>query len=233
MDVYHPDTVFSSIDRQGRYAWANQPQIAVWNLAQFATCLIPLMGEEEAAVEAATTAVHRFAPLYQAAWLRRFGDKLGIDGAANQSADREPAADDGRTAGRFHPCLRGPVDGTARDEFADPAAFDAWARDWQALSPDTTVMVRANPRRIPRNTPGRTGDRIRRGGRHGAFRTTVRRDHPSARPAHRLGRSGAGTDTCAGGSPDVSAAPDGVVRACPLRVTRTPPRSPATPVRMD
>ena len=44
MDVYHPDTVFSSIDRTGRYAWANQPQIAVWNLAQFATCRIPLMG---------------------------------------------------------------------------------------------------------------------------------------------------------------------------------------------
>ena len=151
MDVYHPDTVFSSIDRQGRYAWANQPQIAVWNLAQFATCLIPLMGEEEAAVEAATTAVHRFAPLYQAAWLRRFGDKLGIDGAANQSLIESLLQMMAEQRADFTRVFAGLSDGTARDEFADPAAFDAWARDWQALSPDTTVMVRANPRRIPRN----------------------------------------------------------------------------------
>lgn len=151
MDAYHPATVFSSIDRQGRYAWANQPQIAVWNLAQFATCLIPLMGEEEAAVEAATEAVHRFAPLYQAAWLRRFGDKLGIEGAPNRALIErlltlmaEQRADFTRT---FH----GLADGTARDEFTGRAAFDAWAADWQALNPDKGLMARTNPLRIPRN----------------------------------------------------------------------------------
>src|SRR5690606_37265284 len=78
MDGYHPDTVFSSIDHAGRYAWAQQPQMAVWNLAQLATCLIPLMGERDAAIEAATRSVHSFAPLYQAAWTRRFGKKLGL-----------------------------------------------------------------------------------------------------------------------------------------------------------
>jgi serine/tyrosine/threonine adenylyltransferase len=62
MDVYHPDTVFSSIDRGGRYAWSQQPQIAVWNLAQLATCLVPLMGEREAAIEAATKSVHSSRP---------------------------------------------------------------------------------------------------------------------------------------------------------------------------
>lgn len=151
MDVYHPQTVFSSIDRQGRYAWANQPQIAVWNLAQFATCLIPLMGEEEAAVEAATTAVHRFAPLYQAAWLRRFGAKLGIDGEAHQSLIESLLQMMAEQKADFTRVFAGLSDGTARDEFTDRAAFDVWVRDWHALSPDMAAMARANPRRIPRN----------------------------------------------------------------------------------
>lgn len=151
MDAYHPQTVFSSIDRQGRYAWANQPQIAVWNLAQFATCLIPLMGEEGPAVEAATESVHRFAPLYQAAWLRRFGDKLGIEGAPNRQLVERLLTLMARQRADFTRTFRGLVDGTARDEFTDRAAFDAWAADWQALRPDLGLIARTNPVRIPRN----------------------------------------------------------------------------------
>jgi len=151
MDVYHPDTVFSSIDRTGRYAWANQPQIAVWNLAQFATCLIPLMGEEAEAIEAATAAVHRFAPLYQAAWQRRFGAKLGIDGAAHQELIERLLTLMASQRADFTRVFAGLSDGTARDEFMDRDAFDAWSHDWQALSPDADLMAQANPRRIPRN----------------------------------------------------------------------------------
>lgn len=151
MDVYHPDTVFSSIDRTGRYAWANQPQIAVWNLAQFATCLIPLMGEEGAAVDAATESVHRFTPLYQAAWLRRFGAKLGIEGASNQALIERLLELMAQQRADFTRVFAGLSDGTARDEFTDRETFDAWTRDWQTLSPDTNVMAQANPRRIPRN----------------------------------------------------------------------------------
>ncbi|MDM7458150.1 MAG: YdiU family protein [Paracoccus sp. (in: a-proteobacteria)] len=151
MDVYHPQTVFSSIDRQGRYAWANQPQIAVWNLAQFATCLIPLMGAEGPAIEAATASVHRFAPLYQAAWLRQFGRKLGIDGAAHQPLIERLLTLMAQDRADFTRVFRGLVDGTARAEFAEPARFDAWAADWRALSPDMSIMARSNPVRIPRN----------------------------------------------------------------------------------
>ena len=151
MDAYHPQTVFSSIDRQGRYAWANQPQIAVWNLAQFATCLIPLMGEEGPAVEAATASVHRFAPLYQAAWLRRFGDKLGIEGEPNRPLIERLLTLMAEGRADFTRTFRGLSDGTARDEFTDRAAFDAWAADWQALRPDRGKMARTNPVRIPRN----------------------------------------------------------------------------------
>ncbi|MEZ5868121.1 MAG: protein adenylyltransferase SelO family protein [Defluviimonas denitrificans] len=60
VDGYDPRKVFSSIDQFGRYAYANQPQVALWNLAQFASCLIPLMGDEDTAIAAATEAVNGF-----------------------------------------------------------------------------------------------------------------------------------------------------------------------------
>ena len=152
MDAYHPDTVFSSIDQMGRYRWSEQPQIAVWNLAQLATCLIPLMGEREAAIEAATRSVHAFPALYQAAWLRRFGEKLGLDARPEDKALIErlltlmavQKAD-------FTRVFAGLADGCGRGEFADPGAFDEWAVDWRARQPDAELMAHANPRRIPRN----------------------------------------------------------------------------------
>lgn len=152
MDAYHPDTVFSSIDRAGRYAWAQQPQIAVWNLAQLATCLIPLMGARDAAIEAATKSVHGFAPLYQAAWLRLFGEKLGLTEAApvQDLSERLLTLMAGARAD-FTRVFAGLEDGSARAEFADPAGFDAWALDWRRAGPDPALMAHANPRRIPRN----------------------------------------------------------------------------------
>ncbi|RBP95574.1 uncharacterized protein YdiU (UPF0061 family) [Rhodobacter sp. 140A] len=157
MDAYHPSTVFSSIDQYGRYAYANQPQIAVWNLAQFATCLLPLMGAREAAIEAATEAVNGFVPLYQAEWLARFGRKIGLAAA---TAEDQPLIESllGRMASEradFTRSFRGLVTGSARAEFAEPLAFDTWAPDWQARlareADPQAVMAAANPVRIPRN----------------------------------------------------------------------------------
>ncbi|MRX51839.1 YdiU family protein [Paracoccus sp. S-4012] len=154
MDVFHPETVFSSIDQGGRYAWINQPQIAVWNLAQFATCLIPLMGERQAAIEAATESVHRFPEAYEAAWLERFAAKLGIADPREQDralAERLLVVMAGGEAD-FTRTFAGLADGTARDEFRDPARFDAWAAEWRRRGqPDAALMAAANPRRIPRN----------------------------------------------------------------------------------
>ena len=152
MDGYHPDTVFSSIDHAGRYAWAQQPQIAVWNLAQLATCLIPLMGTRDAAIEAATASVHAFAPLYQAAWLRRFGEKLGLTEAAPVKELAESLLTlMARERADFTRVFAGLSDGSARDEFADPAPFGAWTEGWRKHDPDPALLAHANPRRIPRN----------------------------------------------------------------------------------
>lgn len=157
MDGYRPDQVFSSIDAHGRYAWNEQPNIAVWNLAQLASCLVPLMGNDDAAVAEATRIVHGFPVLYQAEWLRVFGAKLGI--AQPRPEDRElierllslMAAE----RADFTRVFAGLSDGTARDEFIDREAWDRWSRDWQGrIGGDeqaAQVMARANPRRIPRN----------------------------------------------------------------------------------
>jgi protein adenylyltransferase len=157
MDSYHPDTVFSSIDRNGRYAYSNQPDIAVWNLAQLATSLIRLFDDQEAAVEQATEIVHAMPALIQKHWLMRFRAKIGLsteqpddlklitvllDRMATQSAD-------------FTNTFRSLSTVRARDQFVDPGAFDSWADGWQArlgseADPETT-MSRANPAFIPRN----------------------------------------------------------------------------------
>lgn len=79
MDTFDPNTVFSSIDSQGRYAYVNQPYIAAWNLARLAESLLPLLHEEEEqAVKLAEDAIGTFTDLYQAQWLAGMRAKLGI-----------------------------------------------------------------------------------------------------------------------------------------------------------
>jgi len=82
LDTYHPDTVFSSIDHGGRYAFGQQPNIAVWNLARFAETLLPLIDDNtEVAVECATASLERFPDRFADAWLAGFRRKLGLTSA--------------------------------------------------------------------------------------------------------------------------------------------------------
>jgi serine/tyrosine/threonine adenylyltransferase len=162
MDTYRSDQVYSSIDHYGRYAYNRQPDVLVWNLAQLATALLPLMGEDRnAAIEAATEAVHRFPDRFQAEWLRVFRGKIGL--ATEEDGDAELAQ---RLLTRME-TLRADFTNTfralgtpaARDEFLDPQGFDAWEAEWRArlaregASPEARreAILRANPAVIPRN----------------------------------------------------------------------------------
>tara|TARA_B100000963_G_scaffold204298_1_gene177910 strand:+ start:1580 stop:3034 length:1455 start_codon:yes stop_codon:yes gene_type:complete len=81
MDVYDPKTVFSSIDRTGRYAYCNQPVITKWNLARFAECLIPLIDEHQNnAIKIASEIINSFEKKYEEKWLNMMRDKLGLFG---------------------------------------------------------------------------------------------------------------------------------------------------------
>ena len=81
MDHYDPKTVFSSIDKFGRYSFSNQPPITKWNLTRFAECLIPLIDkDEDKAVKIATEAIDNFQNIYETKWLNMMRDKLGLFG---------------------------------------------------------------------------------------------------------------------------------------------------------
>jgi len=173
MDSYHPDTVYSSIDRHGRYAYANQPRIAHWNLACLAQALLPLLGDDEAAaMSEAQSAIDAFPEIYEDAWLRGMRLKLGLSEA--RAEDRllaedllacmaEGGADFTLTfrhlcdAASFDGRMKG--DAAIRNLFADAAAFDDWAGRWrQRLASEDcdpadrrAVMRASNPMFIPRN----------------------------------------------------------------------------------
>jgi uncharacterized protein YdiU (UPF0061 family) len=161
MDGFSPSKSFSAIDRHGRYAYDQQPQIGVWNLAQFATSLLPLMGEDtDAAIEMATKAVHTFPEHYQTAYLSLMRQKIGL--TTSQSGD-EVLIDQllslmAAQGADFTNTFRGLADGTARDQFKDPAGFDDWSASWTARltqEPDSsdiaTRLKRSNPAIIARN----------------------------------------------------------------------------------
>tara|TARA_B100001250_G_C19785636_1_gene784002 strand:+ start:325 stop:1785 length:1461 start_codon:yes stop_codon:yes gene_type:complete len=79
MDNYNPETVFSSIDHHGRYAYCNQPVITKWNLARFAETLLPLINEnKEKAIKIATDTVNEFDSIYKTHWINMMRKKLGL-----------------------------------------------------------------------------------------------------------------------------------------------------------
>ena len=88
MDQYDPMTVFSSIDRDGRYAYGNQANIAKWNLARFAETLLPLLNPDpEISMAIAEDLVSDFDNKFEKYWLKSLGSKLGIDNLESKDLD--------------------------------------------------------------------------------------------------------------------------------------------------
>ncbi|EHQ51977.1 hypothetical protein ECTPHS_04748 [Ectothiorhodospira sp. PHS-1] len=171
MDVYHPDQVFSAIDSRGRYAYANQPAMAQWNLARLAETLLPLIGSDEnQALESATDLVNSFSERFARHWIDVMGLKLGLSTADKGDIALIQGLLQAMQQGQadFTLCFRHLCD-AAEDEgqdepvrrlFTQPEAFDAWARQWRsrlrregAMSPGARAarMRRINPACIPRN----------------------------------------------------------------------------------
>jgi uncharacterized protein YdiU (UPF0061 family) len=163
MDSFDPDTVFSSIDHQGRYAYGNQPTITQWNLSRFAETLLPLIDENvDSAIEKATAVIKSFSERYSDKWLAMMKKKLGLFGddpvdeklitdllewmKANQAdytnTFRDLTGED-FPAGRFY----------KDDDFIN------WHQRWQArlgrnpkpLKSSRCLMRNHNPAVIPRN----------------------------------------------------------------------------------
>lgn len=167
MDDYDPQKVFSSIDQQGRYAYANQPAIAHWNLACLGQSLLTLFDpDEETAVEAAQQALDRFPDLVTGAMLDGFRAKLGLASAENEDAVllqdlldllKQQHADFTLAFRRLAE-LPGKVDGVATLFDFGPAYAD-WLEAWRARCARDELddasrgarMLAASPALIPRN----------------------------------------------------------------------------------
>lgn len=163
MDTYDTATVFSSIDREGRYAYGNQPQIGAWNLARFAETLLPLLHEDEAAaVKMAEETLSEYFSLFHQNWLSGLRSKLGI-------FNEEPE-DEALIAELLEMMQEHQADYTntfralTLNQLAGQIMFDTqeykeWHSKWQQRlerqeeSKDETqaLMKRNNPAVIPRN----------------------------------------------------------------------------------
>jgi serine/tyrosine/threonine adenylyltransferase len=170
MDAYDPAAVFSSIDEQGRYAYANQPRIALWNLTRLAECLLPLFSDQQdKAIEEAQLVLGGFAEAFTAAYQAGLRNKLGLFTAR----DDDPAlaqdlldamarnqADFTLTFRRLSDAALDPGgDAEVRRLFAEPTAYDEWSARWRQRISDEpqdpaarqAAMHSVNPAFIPRN----------------------------------------------------------------------------------
>ena len=169
IDAYDPGAVFSSIDRQGRYSYGNQPVIMHWNLSRFAETLVDLVNPDDLdeAIRMLTNEVNAFPAHYQQQWLGGMRAKLGLIKELPEDLDLANglvAAAEGQNVDftRLFRALAALVEGdpsAVRLLFADPTAFDEWVKRFmQRMNVEdidhkarAQAMNRINPIYIPRN----------------------------------------------------------------------------------
>ncbi|WP_214827676.1 protein adenylyltransferase SelO [Exiguobacterium algae] len=163
MDTYHPHTVFSSIDHEGRYAYANQPYIGSWNLARLAETLLPLLGEtKEEAVDVANKQLTRYTELYKETYFTGLAHKVGLyarkegDDALTDELLRLMLETEADYTNTFRSLTLGEIESLP---FATREDGKAWIQAWrkrigeQGLPNEDVVRImrQYNPSVIPRN----------------------------------------------------------------------------------
>jgi uncharacterized protein YdiU (UPF0061 family) len=162
--------VFSSIDRMGRYAYGNQPNIALWNLTRFAETLLPLLSDDEAkAVEVAEEALTAFPALFKRFYNDRFRRKLGLGEEREGDTELIAALLEALSRDKVDFTLffsrlsdaevEGDGEATVRAMFADVGPFDEWLARWRLrlrfepldAQGRAAAMRAVNPAFIPRN----------------------------------------------------------------------------------
>jgi len=163
MNAYRLNTVFSSIDRAGRYAYGNQPAIAQWNLARFAETLLPLLDPiQEQAIALATAALEEYPARFEQHWLAGMRQKLGLRTDEADDAELVRALLDWmQTAGAdfTNTFLALSAEAAPTGELYQQPAFQAWYARWrqrlqqagQTPAAASALMRSVNPAVIPRN----------------------------------------------------------------------------------
>jgi uncharacterized protein YdiU (UPF0061 family) len=163
MDHYDPKTVFSSIDKFGRYSFSNQPPITKWNLTRLAECLIPLIDKnEDTAIKLVTEIIDNFQNIYEIKWLNMMRDKLGLFGEDKNDVElinnllnwmKTKQADYTNTF-----CYLMNISSIKNEVYKDKNFID-WFKNWQkrilinggSQENSLKLMKKNNPIVIPRN----------------------------------------------------------------------------------
>ena len=168
MDHYDPMMVFSSIDRNGRYAFGNQPAIALWNLTRFAETLLPLLdADTQQAMAKAEARLAEFMPRFQHHWLAGMRKKLGLFTQEEEDMSlitaflyvmHQGGADYTLAFRQLTDVIEG-KETSFRQLFSSPSPLDAWIQRWrrrlerqpQSVQECAVAMQQVNPVYIPRN----------------------------------------------------------------------------------
>ena len=152
MDEFVPMKTFSSIDRQGRYAYGNQPNLAAWNMAQLATALLPLTEDREASIARFTEIVQGFGDIFDREYAAVFARKIGltpsqetdvlVDGLLKMMAN---------IGADYTLCFRALATGESHAHLGVHPDFADWYARWQAAGPAQGALAQVNPAIIPRN----------------------------------------------------------------------------------
>ena len=163
MDIYNPKTVFSSIDKMGRYAYCNQPAITKWNLSRFAECLLPLIDKDtEKAVEKASNKINSFEKKYEQKWMEMMKSKLGL--LSSEKSDKTLILDLLKwmhlKKADYTNTFCDLMDlGPKKDTIYDDIDFTNWKKKWRnrlvkdgnKVEKSIELMRKNNPLVIPRN----------------------------------------------------------------------------------
>jgi serine/tyrosine/threonine adenylyltransferase len=163
MDVYDPKTVFSSIDRMGRYSYSNQPKIAHWNLARLLETLLPLIDDDiDKAINLAEQLVSQFPDIYKQKWLCMMCSKLGLFNS--QAGDEQLISDLLDWMQKNHAnYINTFLDLTQTDyptgKIYEQESFKEWYLRWherlkknsKSFKSSLSLMRNTNPAIIPRN----------------------------------------------------------------------------------
>ena len=155
MNIYNPETVFSSIDRNGRYAFGNQSKIAYWNLSVFAGALLPSISDNrEDAIKLAENILSKFPEIYSKKWYKMMFKKLGILNPITDDIKlvdsllelmKESQADYTNTFAALA------LDKATKDSLFKLKDFKTWMKTWEGRVESKKTMKNYNPLFIPRN----------------------------------------------------------------------------------
>ena len=163
MDIYNPDTVFSFIDINGRYAYKNQPDMTSWNICRLAEALLPLINEDrDEAVDMAQKSIYKFTDLYFNNWFSIMKSKLGI--INDEEIDKTIIEDLLDMMEKYKEDYTNTFVSLTYRKNMDKgmflsAEFTTWHKNWQerlerqgiSLDESYDLMKKSNPVIIPRN----------------------------------------------------------------------------------